>query len=83
VQKYGTGLQNLSQESGRLRLTVSAPKVLFRPGRECSELTTELPVAISSRTHLGSGFERWTERHLRVLMLAPAMHVLLALTIFP
>ena len=31
----------------------------------------------------GSAWERWTERHLRVLMLAPAMIVLLALTIFP
>jgi multiple sugar transport system permease protein len=32
---------------------------------------------------LGSGWERWVERHLRVLMIAPAMTVLLALTIFP
>src|SRR5215471_7273058 len=30
-----------------------------------------------------SPWERWTERHLRVLMLVPAMFVLLALTIFP
>ena len=31
----------------------------------------------------GPALERWSERHLRVLMLAPAMLVLLALTIFP
>jgi multiple sugar transport system permease protein len=31
----------------------------------------------------GSIFEQWVERHLRILMLAPAMLVLLALTIFP
>ena len=35
------------------------------------------------RPAFGSAFERWVERHLRVLMLAPAMLVLLALTIFP
>src|SRR6185312_8136010 len=31
----------------------------------------------------GSARERWVERHLRILMLAPAVLVLLALTIFP
>jgi multiple sugar transport system permease protein len=31
----------------------------------------------------GTGFERWTERHLRILMLAPAMIVLAGLTLFP
>jgi multiple sugar transport system permease protein len=37
------------------------------------------PAAVAT----GSAWERWSERHLRVLMLAPAMLVLLALTIFP
>ena len=31
----------------------------------------------------GGGLERWVERHLRVLMLAPTVLILLALTIFP
>jgi len=40
-------------------------------------------MTISARAELGSALERWVERHLRVLMIAPAMVVLLALTIFP
>ena len=32
---------------------------------------------------LGSSGERWRERHLRVLMLAPALAILAALTLFP
>lgn len=32
---------------------------------------------------LGSALEHWTERHLRYLMLAPTMLILLVLTIFP
>jgi len=40
-------------------------------------------MTISARAELGSALERWGERHLRVLMIAPAMVVLLALTIFP
>ncbi|WDZ80068.1 sugar ABC transporter permease (plasmid) [Ensifer adhaerens] len=32
---------------------------------------------------LGGALEHWTERHLRYLMLAPTMLILLALTIFP
>jgi multiple sugar transport system permease protein len=31
----------------------------------------------------GSGIERWAERHLKVLMLAPAMLILTGLTLFP
>jgi multiple sugar transport system permease protein len=31
----------------------------------------------------GGAFERWTDRHLRYLMLAPAMIILIGLTIFP
>ena len=31
----------------------------------------------------GGGLERWAERHLRYLMLAPTVLILLALTIFP
>ncbi len=46
-------------------------------------MTIETPMAISGRAAIGSDLERWLERHLRVLMLAPAMVVLLALTIFP
>jgi len=40
---------------------------------------------MSTATHaeFGSAWERWIERHLRVLMIAPAMAILLALTIFP
>jgi multiple sugar transport system permease protein len=38
---------------------------------------------MSARLRRGGGFERWTERHLRYLMLAPAVLILLALTIFP
>ena len=39
--------------------------------------------SVSARAPAGSPFERWTERHLRVLMLAPAMVILILLTIFP
>jgi multiple sugar transport system permease protein len=46
-------------------------------------MATELPMTIPARAAYGSGLERWFERHLRVLMLAPAMLVLMALTIFP
>jgi multiple sugar transport system permease protein len=47
-------------------------------------VTTELPMALPGRrAAFGSASERWRERHLRILMLAPAMIVLLALTIFP
>ncbi|MER8428338.1 sugar ABC transporter permease [Mesorhizobium sp. M0142] len=40
-------------------------------------------MTVSIGAKFGNSFERWFERHLRVLMLAPAMLVLLALTIFP
>jgi multiple sugar transport system permease protein len=40
-----------------------------------------MPVGIKVR--LGSPGERWRERHLRVLMLAPALTILAALTLFP
>ena len=46
-------------------------------------MTAELPIARTVQTVSGPALERWSERHLRVLMLAPAMLVLLALTIFP
>jgi len=46
-------------------------------------VTRALPTSSLSRQARGSGFEQWVERHLRILMLAPAMLVLLALTIFP
>ncbi len=38
-----------------------------------------MPVGVG----LGSPGERWRERHLRVLMLAPALTILGALTLFP
>jgi multiple sugar transport system permease protein len=40
-------------------------------------------MTVSVGAKFGNSFERWFERHLRVLMLAPAMLVLLTLTIFP
>ncbi|TGQ46914.1 sugar ABC transporter permease [Mesorhizobium sp. M00.F.Ca.ET.216.01.1.1] len=40
-------------------------------------------MTVSIGAKFENSFERWFERHLRVLMLAPAMLVLLALTIFP
>ena len=46
-------------------------------------MTRVLPTETLSQRSRGSGFEQWVERHLRILMLAPAMLVLLALTIFP
>jgi multiple sugar transport system permease protein len=36
-----------------------------------------------AKSRTGSGLERWVERHLRILMLAPAMLILIGLTIFP
>ncbi|MET0483427.1 MAG: sugar ABC transporter permease [Aestuariivirgaceae bacterium] len=46
-------------------------------------MTRALPTPTTSHHARGSGLEQWVERHLRILMLAPAMIVLLALTIFP
>jgi multiple sugar transport system permease protein len=39
--------------------------------------------AITADPRTGGRFERWVERHLRILMLAPAMIILAALTVFP
>jgi multiple sugar transport system permease protein len=39
--------------------------------------------AVRTNGRPGGAFERWAERHLPVLMLAPAMIVLVGLTIFP
>ncbi len=44
---------------------------------------TDMPISSRETVRLGSGFERWTERHLRILMLAPAMVILAGLTLFP
>ena len=44
-------------------------------------VAVDVPVSASDRA--GSGFERWAERHLRILMLAPAMIILAGLTAFP
>ena len=38
---------------------------------------------ITATPRTGGRFERWVERHLRILMLAPAMLILAALTVFP
>jgi multiple sugar transport system permease protein len=46
-------------------------------------VTRALPTPSLSHHARGSSLEQWVERHLRILMLAPAMLVLLALTIFP
>ena len=46
-------------------------------------MTRAVPTSVSARPATGSNFEQWVERHLRILMLAPAMLVLLMLTIFP
>src|SRR4029453_11214111 len=46
-------------------------------------MTRALPTSVSAHPAAGSNFEQWVERHLRILMLAPAMLVLLSLTIFP
>ena len=39
--------------------------------------------AVTANGRTGIGFERWVERHLHILMLAPAMIILAALTVFP
>ncbi|MEY9559908.1 carbohydrate ABC transporter permease [Sinorhizobium fredii] len=38
---------------------------------------------LTTPPRMGGGLERWAERHLRILMLAPTVLILLALTIFP
>jgi multiple sugar transport system permease protein len=43
----------------------------------------ELPLPLPEETTFGPAFERWRERHLRVLMLAPALVILAGLTLFP
>jgi len=45
--------------------------------------TAELRMPVGVGVGLGSPGERWRERHLRVLMLAPALAILGALTLFP
>ncbi|MFA1675474.1 carbohydrate ABC transporter permease [Rhizobium mongolense] len=39
--------------------------------------------ALAEPLRSGGGLERWAERHLRILMLAPTVLILLGLTIFP
>jgi len=46
-------------------------------------VATQASMTAATRVEFGSPWERWVERHLRVLMIAPAMTILLALTIFP
>jgi multiple sugar transport system permease protein len=43
----------------------------------------DMPISTPETERWGSGFERWTDRHLCILMLAPAMVVLAGLTLFP
>jgi multiple sugar transport system permease protein len=38
---------------------------------------------VTTNGQVGTGFERWVERNLRILMLAPTMIILAALTVFP
>ncbi|KQW54938.1 MULTISPECIES: sugar ABC transporter permease [Ensifer] len=38
---------------------------------------------LTTPLRMGGGLERWAERHLRILMLAPTVLILLGLTIFP
>ena len=47
------------------------------------ESRDEIPASMSGRAPFGTAFERWRERHLRILMLAPAMIILAGLTLFP
>lgn len=46
-------------------------------------MSADFPLTATAQPSTGSAWERWTEKHLRVLMLAPALIVLLALTIVP
>jgi multiple sugar transport system permease protein len=46
-------------------------------------MTVSAEYSLSARSGFRNSLERWTERHLRILMLAPAMIILIALTIFP
>jgi multiple sugar transport system permease protein len=46
--------------------------------RSSAQVSTE-----PAKDYLRPGLERWMERHLRVLMLAPAMAILAGLTLFP
>ena len=46
-------------------------------------MTIEGPAAVAPPPPRGGPAERWAERHLRVLMLAPAMVILAGLTLFP
>jgi multiple sugar transport system permease protein len=43
----------------------------------------ELPLAVPHKQELGSAFEAWFDRHLKVLMLLPALTILAGLTLFP
>jgi multiple sugar transport system permease protein len=45
--------------------------------------TTEMPLSASAPVQSGSIVERWVERHLRIIMLAPAVIILAGLTLFP
>ncbi len=46
-------------------------------------MTASANASIPARAVLGTSLERWFERHLRILMLAPAMLILIGLTVFP
>ena len=43
----------------------------------------DLPISARETANIGPPIERWVERHLRWLMLAPAMTILAGLTLFP
>jgi multiple sugar transport system permease protein len=46
-------------------------------------MTVTAQQRIASRARTGGAFERWREKHLPYLMLAPAVLILLGLTVFP
>jgi multiple sugar transport system permease protein len=47
------------------------------------QTAVKLTVPATGRLGLGSPFERWRERHLRIFMLAPTLLILAGLTLFP
>jgi multiple sugar transport system permease protein len=56
---------------------------VISPGQKRSAEGMQLPIEAPSTVRFGSVLEQWTERHLRILMLAPAMVILAGLTLFP
>ena len=55
----------------------------FGPHSPEHPITVTVNTSVTRHGGIGTTLERWVERHLRVLMLAPAMIVLAGLTLFP